>query len=304
MIQNYEVVILGAGPAGLSAGIYSARYGLKTLIIGKEIGGMANMAHRVDNYPGFSGSGEKLMKKFHKQAEKLGAEIVNEEIISVSKEKNDFNLTTNKRKITSKALIIAFGTQKRKLNIPGEDEFLGKGVSYCATCDAFFFKNKNVAVIGGGDSGAKAALLLSGIAKKVYMIHRGKTEGCDLHTSKMLRNKKNVKIICNSSPMEIRGKERVTSIVVDMGGKNLPRESELNVDGVFIEIGGLPLSDIARILGIQMDETNYVIADEDMKTNVPGVFAAGDVIKSRMKQIIIAASQGAMAAKSVHEYLK
>ena len=303
-MERYDVVILGAGPAGLSAGIYCARYGLSTIIIGKEIGGMANMAHKVENYPGFLGSGEKLMRKFHKQALKYGAEIINEELISIRSEKKSFNLTTNKSKITSKALIIAFGTQRRKLNIPGEDKFLGKGVSYCATCDANFFRKKQVAVIGGGDSAAKAALLLSHIAKKVYMIYRSKSQKCDISTGKMLRTKKNIELFCNSSPIEIKGKDVVDELIIDIGGMDMPHEKKIKVDGVFIEIGGLPLSDIARILGIEIDENDYIIVDSEMKTNVPGIFAAGDIIKSKLKQIIVSASQGALAAKSAYDYVK
>ena len=304
MGKNFNVCILGGGPAGLTAAIYSGRYGLKTALISREIGGTANLAHKIENYPGYRGSGERLMKRFHKQAEKSGTEFLNENIIDIERRKNEFIVTTTKMKFSAKAVIIALGLERRKLNIPGEDKFLGRGVSYCATCDAPLFRNKNVAVIGGGDSACKAALLLSEYANKVYVIYRNEKEGCENILSKELSKKKNIEFLYNTTPFEIRGREVVSDLIVVIDHEKIPKEKKLMVDGVFIEIGGLPVSDIAKLLGVKVDKLGHVLVDEEMKTNIKGVFAAGDIVKSKLKQIIVAASQGAIAAKSCQEYLE
>jgi thioredoxin reductase (NADPH) len=303
-MKEYDVVILGAGPAGLSAAIYSARYRLKTIVIGREFGGTANYAHKVENYPGFEGSGPVLMKKFHKQAEKFGAEFLSDDVIGIQKEKGFEVITARKEKIATRAIIVALGTQRRKLNIKGEDEFLGKGVSYCATCDGNFFRNKTVAVIGGGDSACKASELLSDIAKKVYMIASGEGDKCEVIVSQRLKKKPNFELLCNSVPQEIKGSELVEELVIETGGKKMPNLKSLKVDGVFIEIGSLPVSDVCRILGIKTSKDGYIETNVDMETNAPGIFAAGDVVKTKLKQIVVAASQGAKAAKSAYDYIK
>ncbi|MEK6820215.1 MAG: FAD-dependent oxidoreductase [Nanoarchaeota archaeon] len=300
--MEYDICILGAGPGGLSSAIYASRYGLKTLVISKDIGGTAKTADRIENYPGFEGSGEELMEKFHKQAEKFGAEFLDDDIIEVRKEK-EFIVTATTKKITARSVIIALGLQRRKLNIPGEDKLLGKGVSYCAVCDGRFFKRKDVAVIGGGDSACKAALLLSDIARKVYFVYRGEKEECESIASKKLRENKNIEFIFNATPFEIRGKDAVKELIIVMPGR-IPRQEKIEVDGVFIEIGGMPVSDIVKMLGVKIDREGHILVDENMKTNVRGVFAAGDIVKSKLKQIVVAASQGALAAKSAYDYLR
>jgi thioredoxin reductase (NADPH) len=303
MTEKYDLVILGAGPAGLSAAIYAARYGMKAILISREIGGTANLAHSIENYPGYMGSGAELMKKFFEQAKQHGAEYLNDDVIDIRKDKKEFIITTSTKKLFNvKATIIAFGNQRRKLNIPGEDKFLGKGVSYCATCDGAFFKNKDVAVIGGGESACKACLLLSEICNRVYLIYRGEIEKCPAESRK-IRNRDNIKMMNNTIPLEIRGKEQVSELVVDIGGKNLPREEKIKLDGVFIEVGSLPLSDMAKILKMKIDKEGYILVDGGMKTNVQGVFAAGDVVKSKMKQVVLSAAQGAIAAKSAYDYI-
>ncbi len=301
-MENYDVCILGGGAAGLTAGIYSGRYGLKTIVISKDIGGTANLAERIENYPGFQGSGRELMNKFYEQAKEHGAEFLNDEVIDIKKDGKEFVVTTSGKKILVKSIIIALGTWRRKLNIPGEDKFLGKGVSYCATCDAAFFKKKDVAVIGGGDAACKAALLLSEMANKVYFIYRGKKHMCEAILGNKMRNRKNIEFLFNTTPFEIRGKQVVSELVVVKPGK-IPKQEKINVHGVFIEIGGLPVSDIAKMLGAKVDKEEHILVNEEMKTNVKGVFAAGDVVKSKLKQVIVAASQGALAAKSAYEYL-
>ena len=303
-MKNYDIAILGGGPAGLSAAIYATRYGLSVIVISRDIGGSANLAHQIENYPGYSGSGFDLMQKFFKQAENHGAEFLNDDLIDIKKNKGCFEIVMTGRKICSKSIIIALGTQRRKLNVPGEDKFLGRGVSYCATCDGNFFKNKIVAVIGGGDSACKASILLSEIAKKVYIIYKGEIEKCEMIYRNKIKEKNNIQILNNTIPLEIRGKETVKEIIVDRGGKNLPKEERIRLNGVFIEIGALPVTDIAKLLKIKTDKENYILVDCEMKTNVKGVFAAGDVVKSKLKQVVIAASQGVVAAKSAYDYLK
>lgn len=302
MKNKFDVCILGAGPAGLTAAIYSARYGLKVIVISKEIGGAANRAEHIENYPGYIGSGKELMKKFHEQARKYGTKFLDEDIIDIKKQGKEFIITTSKEKIIARTLIISLGTQRRKLNIPGEDKFLGKGVSYCATCDANFFKNKDVAVIGGGNTACRACLLLAGIARKVYLVYRREKLRCEYAEIKKVEKMKNIKIMYGATPFEIKGKNAVSELIIVKPGK-IPVQEKIDVSGVFIEIGGLPASDIAKILGVKIDKEGHILVDEEMRTSVPGIFAAGDVIKSKLKQVVVAASQGAIAAKSAQDYL-
>lgn len=299
MIREYDVAILGAGPAGLSAAIYASRYGLKTIVIAREIGGTANYAHSIENYPGYEGSGAELMKRFYNQAKNFGAEFLNDDLIDIKKMKDFEVITSRKVRIGAKAIIIALGTQRKKLNIKGEDKFLGKGVSYCAVCDGNFFRNKTVAVIGGGDAACKASELMLGIAKKVYMICRGNSSSCESIVSKRLTSRDNFEMICDAEPVEIKGREVVKSLVIKQKKKKI-----LKLDGVFIEIGSLPLSDICRILKVETNSEGYVLVDGDMHTNVKGISAAGDVVKTKLKQVIVAAGQGAKAAKAAFDFLK
>jgi thioredoxin reductase (NADPH) len=211
-MKKYDVLIIGAGPAGLTAALYSARNGLKVGIISKDIGGTSNSILLIENWPGFSGSGAELMKKFYEQVKKYDVDFILEEVVSIDKiEKNkEFGVKTKKQELECRALIIATGTERKKLKIPGEVEFLGKGISYCATCDSFFFKNKDVAVIGGSDCATTSALALSDIAKKVYLIYRGEKLKCESINEERLSKKKNVEIFYNSFPLEVLGKAKNT----------------------------------------------------------------------------------------------
>jgi len=299
-IIHYDVCILGGGPAGLTAGIYSSRYGLHTALITKDIGGMALLAEKIENYPGFVGSGIELMQKFSEQAISVGTEFLNSEVANLDKDRTGFVIELiNGKVVHSKALIIALGTEKKKLEVEGEEKFLGRGISYCASCDAYFFKNKNVAVIGGSDSACKAALLLAGIAKKVYIIYRGNELRCEKIENNRIIQAKNIEIICNSVPIKVKGKEKVESLIV----KEKNKKQEIKLDGVFIEIGAIPVTAIVKKLGLKIDKDGYIKVNEEMKTNAKGVFAAGDAVKSKLKQVVVAASQGALAAKSAYEYI-
>ncbi len=300
MEKNYDIAILGAGPAGLSAGIYSARYGLKTIVISQNIGGMAGYAASVENYPGFNGSGVELMNKFAEQAKKCGVEILEREIVNITPG-NQFMLQTSRNeKIISDSVIICLGTEKKKLNIPGEDKFLGMGVSYCATCDASFFKDKTVAVIGGRNSAAQTALMLAMHSKKAYIIYRQDLLNCEDALLAKIKNSKNIEIIYNSVPVRIEGKDSVEKIIIEEDGK----ERELKVEGIFVEIGSTPASSILKKMGVETDDGGYIIVDNAMRTNIRGVFAAGDIIVTPLRQIIISAAQGAMASFSAYKFLK
>jgi thioredoxin reductase (NADPH) len=303
MEEIYDLVILGGGPAGLTAAIYAGRYNLKTLVVAKSFGGTANLAGEIENWPGYIGSGIKLMTTIKEQAEKFGAEFLETEIMHVEKSKDGFTLSLSDKKIQAKTLIIALGTEHRQLNIPGEKEFLGKGVSYCATCDGNFFKEKTVAVIGGADSAAKAALYLSTICKKIHIIYRRHEMRCEPISLSEICKRENIEIHYHSDPIEITGEATVKNlkIITDWPDKDKV-EHVIPIDGVFIEIGAIPTNEVVKGLGIEMDN-GYIITDKETKTNVDGIFAAGDVTNNYLKQVVTASSEGAIAAKKAHEYL-
>lgn len=303
-IEHYDVLILGAGPAGLTAALYAARYNLKTAVVAKSIGGTANLAGEVENWPGFMGSGKELMKKFHEQAEHFGAKFLEAEVTNVEKDENGFVLEINKKELHGKALIIALGTEHRKLDIEGEKEFLGKGVSYCATCDGLFFKNKKVAVVGGADSAAKAALYLGDICEKVYVIYRREELRCEPINLEKLKSHKNIEIIYHSNPKKISGDKKVESLELLKQEPNKKDETlKLKVDGVFVSIGATPVVDIVENLNLDID-CGFIKTDCDGRTSIKGLFAAGDVSNNNLKQIVTAAGEGAISAKATYDYLK
>jgi len=298
-MKKYDLIIIGGGPAGLTAGLYAVRSGLKTGIISKDIGGTAVSILELENWPGFKGSGAELMKKFYEQLKSYDIDFVMANVENIKKEKDEFVIETKNKKLISKAIILATGTERRKLKISGEEKLKGKGVSYCVTCDAFFFKNKIVGVIGGSDCAATSALALADLAKKVYVIYRGGKLRCEDINSKRLEGRKNVEIIYDAIPKEIKGEEKVESLIIKEKGK----DKEIKLDGIFIEIGSIPLTKFAQDLKLKLDN-NYIIVDEEMKTSVPGIFAAGDVTHHKLKQVIVASGQGAIAAKNAYEFLK
>ncbi len=292
--MKYDLIIIGAGPAGLTAGVYAARYKLKTLIIGELTGGLISEAYEVCNFPTYSKiNGFELSQLMVKQVTNLGVEIKQEEVIEIS----GFTVKTNYGSYSAKKLIIATGTKRRKLNVKGESEFLGKGVSYCATCDAAFFKNKIVAVIGGSDASLTAALLLSEFASKVYIIYR-KSEFFRAEPAwveQVMSNDK-IKPVFNVNVIEIKGSKFVEGVKLDDG-------SELSLDGVFIEIGSVPDLKLINNLGLKNDN-GYIIVNKKQETNINGVYAAGDITNNPLKQAVTACAEGAVAANSVYESLK
>lgn len=303
-IEHYDVLILGAGPAGLTAALYAARYNLHTAVIAKSIGGTANLAGEIENWPGFMGSGTELMNKFKQQAEKFGAKFLEAEVTKVERDENGFVFHVNSHEVHGKAVIIALGTEHRKLEIPGEKDFIGRGISYCATCDGLFFRNKTVAVIGGADSAAKAALYLSEIAKKVYIIYRGNEMRCEPISFEKIKEKKNIEIYYNAVPTEVIGDKKVSALEISHTKKDTEEEIKLELDGVFIEIGAMPVMEMIKSLKIKTDKDGYIITDKSTKTNQKGIFAAGDNTNSTLKQVVVASAEGAIAAKATRDFLK
>ena len=294
--ELYDIIIIGAGPAGLTAAIYAARYKLKTLIISKDVGGVANLAHKVENWPGIiSIPGTELIKNFKEHVTSFGIEIIEGE---VSKIINNFEVVVKgNKKFQSKTLILALGTVRRKLNIPGEDEFISKGVSYCVTCDAPFFIDKIVSVIGGRNSAVMAALLLSEYAKEVKIIYRQDKLNSDPVLAEQAEKNPKIKMIYNSEVAKVVGSKFVEKIILKDG-------KEMSMDGIFIEIGGIPSTDLARQLNVKLNDHNCIITDANMQTNIPGVFAAGDIIDTPLRQIVTACGDGAKAAYSAFRHLK
>jgi len=290
----YDTLILGGGPGGYTSAIYAIRYGLKCLIIAKEPGGVMNEAHKVENFPGFfSISGIELMDKIKDHVKSLNVNINEEEVVMISKGKEGFKIKTNKNEYSSKSLIVALGTERRKLNVPGEKELNKKGVSYCYTCDGPFYKKKKVVVVGGGDAAAQAVLLLSSYDNNVVMLYRSVIRAEPIYQEKF-KKLKNFKLV-KGEIKEIKGKDKVEMVVLKNG-------NELKVDGVFIDIGAKPNLDIFKF-NLELDK-GYIKVDDYMKTSVKGVFAAGDITNTFFRQAITAAADGAVAAHSAYEYLK
>ncbi|NOQ55816.1 MAG: thioredoxin-disulfide reductase [Nanohaloarchaea archaeon] len=303
----YDTIIIGNGPAGLSAAIFAARSDLKTMVIGEKLGGQAADAHLIENYPGFpSISGFELMQKFEEHAKTQGVEIIYTRAQKFEKDKKTqtFKINTGDNEYETKTIILALGTTIKKLNIKGETEYLGKGVSYCATCDGAFFREKTIAVIGGGDAALSATLYLEGIAKKIYLIHRRQEFRGEPIKLKKIKESKNIELILDTVPTGISGEITVTAL----NTKNLKtgQEKKLKLDGVFIEVGSTPTTVLAKELGINLDEKGYIDVDPAQKTDIPGIFAAGDITTNSnyFRQIITAASEGSIAADSAFKFLK
>jgi len=299
----YDLIIIGGGPAGFTAAIYAARRAVKTLVLAKEFGGQAVYASKVENFPGFDLiPGYELMEKIKNQAGKLGAEIKNVEAAEIKKENDIFSVRDKDgNAYEGKSLILSFGAVPRKLGIPNEDKFKGNGISYCATCDAPFFKNKNVAVVGGGNAALDAALLLAKFAKQVYLIHRRdefKAEEVRVNDAKKLQN---VEIISNSEVREIKGEKNITGITI--GKVDSGEARDLEVSGIFVEIGHIVESDFVSKM-VTLDERKQIVVNDKNETNVPGVFGAGDATTVPYKQIVIAAGEGAKAALTAYSYLQ
>ena len=299
----YDVIILGSGPAGLSAAVYAQRARLNTLIIEEKpmSGGQILDTYEVDNYPGLPGiSGFELGQKFRTHADQLGAEFVNEQVQELKDLGEKKLVVTEKSSYETRTLILATGARHRKLNVPGEKELAGVGVSYCATCDGAFFRGKTVAVVGGGDVALEDALFLARGCEKVYLIHRREEFRGARILQERVRESDNIELVLNSNVIEILGEQMVTSVLVHNHVKN--ERHELQVQGVFIAVGISP--NVAAAGGlVEQDQQGYIKAGEDAVTSVPGIFAAGDVRTKQLRQVITAASDGANAVISAERYL-
>ncbi len=303
MEQQYDVIILGAGPAGLTAGIYAARAELKTLIIERfGAGGQILNTYEVDNYPGLPGiTGFDLGMKMSEHLDKYGVERVTAEVESVEFAEKANKVVTDAGTFVGKSVVLATGNSPKLLGIPGEEEFTGAGVSYCATCDGAFFKKRIVAVIGGGDVAVEDAIFLARGCEKVYLVHRRDELRAAKILQKALFELDNVEVVWNAVPKEIAGNDEGSVTKLRIEDVKTGESKELDVAGVFIAIGNNPNSSYTDAL--KKDEKGYIIADETCATSLPGVYAAGDVRTKKLRQVATAVSDGANAIHSVLEYL-
>lgn len=298
----YDVIIIGSGPAGLSASVYAVRDQLKTIVVEKiHFGtGQISESDRIENYLGLYGeNGYELGMKFREHALKLGVEFYEGEATKINFSNGSYIVNfKNGYYLKSRSLIYAAGANHLKLGVKGEDEFYGKGVSYCATCDGAFYKGKTVTVVGGGDTAFSYALLLSKIAEKVYLVHRRSVFRANKSLQKKLKAAVNVEFLLNSKIIEIMGSQKIKSINL------IQNKTEKNIltDGIFIAIGIKPNTALLKNK-VTLDDNGYIIADENGITSVPGLFAAGDVRKKRLRQIVTAVSDGACCAVSAEDYL-
>lgn len=304
-MENWDLIIIGAGAAGLSAGIYAARSGLKTMIIEEKLaGGTASDAPIVENYPGFAQiSGGELAEKMTLHCRKTGVTIRELETVSALKfEGEEKTVITHKGEYTTKAIIIATGSHYREVGVPGEKEFRGKGVSYCAVCDGPFFKGKRVLVVGGGNSACTAILYLSGVVGEVVVAHRRHAFRAEEALVKDIASKKNVQVFWNTEIREIKGDKLVNKVVLFDNKTGETRE--LAVNAVFVQVGEAPNNQIAKEAGVEVNEHGYIKTDISQRTSVPGVYAAGDVSSHPVKQVGTAVGQGITAALEAYAYIR
>ncbi len=301
----YDTIIIGSGVVGLSAAMYAGRLGLKTLIIGEMEGGTITLTHVVENYPGFvSLSGPKLGELMLNHAKDYDIDILNLRVDKIEKKPKCFIVKTGKSEFKSKTVILATGSKWKKLGIKGEDKYFNRGVSTCALCDGPLFKNKIVGIVGGSDSAVKEALLLSEYAKKVYIIYRGEKihpEPINLTRAENLIKKGKIEIINKTNVVEIRGDgEKIISVVFDKVYKG---KKEFSLDGLFIDIGHIPLSGLVVDMGVKINKKGEVIINRNSETNISGIYAAGDVTDTSFKQAITGVGEAVHAAYAIYEYV-
>jgi len=306
-MENYDLIIIGAGGSGLAGAMYAARLGLKTLVLGKmsgselPVGGVITTTDMVENYPGFKSiSGMELGKKLEEHAKDYDlVEIKNEEVLDIQRTDKNFMIKTKKSEYQGKTILFATGTKWRKLEVPGSKELENKGVNYCALCDGPLYRGKIVAVIGGSDSAGKDALVLAKHTKKVYIIYRGEKIHPEPANLKKIESSKNIEIINNTNVKEILGSEKVEGVILD---REYNGSTKLELDGVFVAIGHEVLSELAEKIGVEVDEKNEIkINHKTSETNVPGVYAAGDVTDKPFKQLITGVADACTAAYSAYE---
>ena len=300
--MEYDVAIIGGGPAGLAAALYAARGGMKTVIFEKAlVGGQITTTADVENYPGFEDnmSGFDIADKMRKQAEKFGTEIKQENIKSIQTDNFYKVVETDSNKYNVKSVILATGANPSKLGVQGEAKYTGRGVSYCATCDGALYRDKTVAVVGGGDSAVEEAIFLTKFAKKVYIIHRrDELRAVKLIQKRAFENDK-IEIIWDSIVKEIKGGDFIEQ--VELYNKKTKETNQLNLDGIFIYVGIIPNNELVKS-DVELDEQGFILTDETMGTKVPGLYVAGDVVHKVLRQVVTAASDGATAAFSAEKW--
>jgi thioredoxin reductase (NADPH) len=304
MAENHKVVIIGSGPAGLAAALYTARANLEPIVLtGMELGGQVSITHIVENYPGFPDgiSGPELTEVFQKNAERFGARLVFDSAVEVDLSQRPFRIQGYSEEYLAQSLIIASGASPRNLNIPGEREFVGRGVSYCGTCDGYFFKEKDILVIGGGDSALEEGHFLTRYADSVTIVHRRDELRAGPLLQKRAYDNPKIQFIWDTELREISGNGIVQSALL----KNLKtgKEKEVTTDGVFIFIGHIPNTEIFRGQ-LDLDDQGYLVVDRYYHTNIPGVFAAGEVADPHFRQVITSAGMGAGAAIEADKFLE
>ncbi len=300
MKKIFDLLIIGAGPAGLTAGIYARRFELNAFIIGSLVGGLASEAHKICNFPTDEEiSGFDLVKKMQGHTFNLGVKINQGKVVSLKKQNSLFKCSTHSGKeFYGKTLLLALGTKRQKLNLPNEKKFLGRGVSYCATCDGPLFKDKTLVVVGGANAAVTAALYLSEIAQKVFLIYRKEKLRAEPAWVKQIEKRKNLEVIFNTNVIGLFGEENLEKVKLDSPYKG---SEYLDVEGLFVEIGSVPEKILSQQLGVTMNEKGFIKIDEAGRTNIKGIWAAGDITtgSNSFRQIITACSEGAIAAESI-----
>ncbi|RLC35173.1 hypothetical protein DRH14_01470 [Candidatus Shapirobacteria bacterium] len=304
--DRYSLIIIGSGPAGLTASIYASRFKIDNLVVGQALGGLAFEAHKICNFPTETEiSGMDLVTKMQQHVEDSGAKILIDKVIEIEAiSQDEFKLTTQMGKtFLASAILLATGTEHRHLNLANEDKLLGKGISYCATCDAMFYRGKTVAVVGGGNSAHTASLYLAEVAKKVYQIYRGDTLKGEQVWIDQLKNHKNIEILYKTQLTDLKGDSKLEAIVLD---KQYQGKKELVVDGLFVEIGTVPQSDLIDQLELKTDDSGYVLVGADQKSSRDRVWVAGDITtnSNSFRQVITACSEGAVASASIFKFLQ
>jgi len=297
MTENiYDLVVVGGGPAGMSAALYAGRYKMSTIMFTDSFGGTTSSAHKICNYPGIKEiTGMQLMSDMTEQITDLKIPLYYDKVVDIKKENDIFIVNTDQRTVKAKKVILGIGKKKKKLGLKREEELAGKGIHYCATCDGAFYKDKIVGVIGGSDAAVTASLLLADVAKKVYLIYRKDKLRSEPMWTEALNKQEKIEVCYNSEVIELLGEERLEKI-------KLNTQKTIEIDGLFIEIGAIPNTDLLNKLDIKLDSREEIIVDKEQRTNIFGIFAAGDATNvSDLKQIVTAVSQGAVAA--YHSYI-
>ena len=299
-MEEYDIIIIGGGPAGLTAGIYAGRRNLKTLILSKTLGGQMAWAHMIENYSGLDPmSGLEMAERMRKQAEKFGCTYKMETVASMQLKEKKKVVKTKEGEYSSKVVIITTGSQYRKLGAEGEEKFIGKGVSYCTICDGPLFAGKKVAVIGGSDSAVMSAVFLASLASETYLVHRKDKLRAEQANQEKLE-KAGVKVIWNSNLEKVEGDNVVKKMVLKDSNTN--EEQAIDIDGIFIEVGEVPTTELVKSAGIEVTDRNFIKVNDKFETNIPGVYAAGDVAGT-LAQVIVAAAGGAVAATNAYLWI-